>query len=133
MQHLPQTQKSHQLLPKPNITQTNKSTFQQNIQQLTINILIEMKESLKAARLWDKMNEKKYRRFHKLPPHRKQLILNAFASSPFTELADTLTKFYESILAKKSAFKVKQLIDHELSNTNVKRFKFCQPLPPPSG
>jgi hypothetical protein len=77
------------------------------------------------------MSEKKYRRFHKLPPHRKQLILNAFASSPFTEPADTLTKFYESILAEKSVFKVKQLIDHELSNTNVKRFKVLPALAAP--
>jgi hypothetical protein len=33
------------------------------------------------------------------------------------------TEFYESILPKKSAFKLQQLIDHELSNTNFETFQ----------
>jgi hypothetical protein len=41
-------------------------------------------------------------------------------SSPFIEPAETPNEFYESLLAEKSA--LKQLIDHELSNTKVKRF-----------
>jgi hypothetical protein len=103
--------------------------FQQNIQQLTINTLIEMKESLEAARLRaEKKDEKKERGFHNVPPHHKQLILNASTPSPFTDPADSPTEFYETLLAEKSAFKVKQLLDHKLSNTNVKRFKVSPAL-----
>jgi hypothetical protein len=44
------------------------SSTDQNIQQLTISTLIEMKDSLKAARLRaERKDEKKERGFHKLP------------------------------------------------------------------
>jgi hypothetical protein len=88
-----------------------------------------MKESLEAARLRaERKDEKKERGFHKLPTHRKLMILNASFQPPFTEATDTPTEFYETLLAEKSAFKVKQLVDHELSNTNVKRFKISPAL-----
>jgi hypothetical protein len=56
------------------------------------------------------------------------MILNASAPSPFTESADHPTEFYESLLTEKSAFKVKQLFDHELCNSNVKQFKISPAL-----
>jgi hypothetical protein len=56
------------------------------------------------------------------------MILNTSAPPPFTTAADHPTEFYDFILAEKLAFKVKQLIDHELCNTNVKRFKISPAL-----
>lgn len=104
-------------------------TTDRNIQQLTVSTLIEMKESLEAARIRaEKKDEKKERSFNKLPKHRKQMILNASATYPFTDPATSPTEFYASILTEKSAFKVKQLLDHELSTTPVKRFKVSPAL-----
>ncbi len=56
------------------------------------------------------------------------MILNASATYPFTEPAESPTEFYASLLSEKSAFKVKQLLDHELSTTSVKRFKVSPAL-----
>jgi hypothetical protein len=100
-----------------------------NIQQLTVSTLIEMKESLEAARIRaEKKDEKKERSFGKLPPHRKQMILHASAPNPFTKATESPTEFYESLLTKKSAFKVKQLLDHEFSTTSVKCFRVSPDL-----
>jgi hypothetical protein len=88
-----------------------------------------MKESLKAPQLRaEQKDEKKERGFHKLPAHRKLMILNASSQPHFTEAAETPTMFYESYLVGKSAFKVKQLIIHELSNSNVKHSKISLAL-----
>jgi hypothetical protein len=88
-----------------------------------------MKESLEAAHIRaEKKDEKKERSFSKLPPHQKQMILNASTTYPFNEPADSPTEFYASILTEKSAFKVKQLLDHELSTTSVKCFKVSPAL-----
>jgi hypothetical protein len=67
----------------------------------------------------ERKDEKKERGFHKLPQC-TLLNLNTSAKPPFTKAAEHPTKFYESILAEKSAFKVKQLVNHEFSSTNVK-------------
>jgi hypothetical protein len=86
-----------------------------------------MKESLKATRLHaEQKEEKKEHNFNKLPPHRKQMILNASTQHPFTNTPTAPNKFYESIFTEKSASKVKQLLDHVLSTTSVKHFKSHQ-------
>jgi hypothetical protein len=88
-----------------------------------------MKGSLEAARIHaEKKDEKKERSFNKLPSRRQQMILNASATYPFTEPAESTTEFYASLLSEKSAFKVKQLLDHELSTTSVKRVKVSPAL-----
>jgi hypothetical protein len=56
------------------------------------------------------------------------MILNASSPPPFLEPAETPSEFYESILKEKSAFKAKQLIDHELSVANVECFKVSPAL-----
>ncbi len=102
---------------------------EQSIRQLTVATLIEMKENHEASRLRaERKDEKKEQGFHKLPPHQKCMILNATASPPFTKPADHPSEFYELLLTEKFTFKVKQLIDHELCNTNIKRFKISPAL-----
>jgi hypothetical protein len=56
------------------------------------------------------------------------MILNASAQPPFTEAADQPVRFYELLLTEKSTFKVKQVFDNELSNTNIKCFKILPAL-----
>jgi hypothetical protein len=67
-----------------------------------------MKGSLEAAHIRAEQKDEKKER-------------NASATYPFTEPADSTTEFYASLLSEKSTFKVKQLLDHELSTTSVKR------------
>jgi hypothetical protein len=88
-----------------------------NIHQLTV-------DTLEATHIHaKKKDEKNENSFSKLSPHQKQMILNASALYPFTEATDTPTEFCESILTKKSAFKAKQLTEHELSTMSIKCFK----------
>jgi hypothetical protein len=111
------------------VNNINDRKIDRNIQQLTVSTLLEMKESLEAARIHaEKKDEKKERSFNKLPSHQQQMILNASATYPFTEPAESPTEFYASLLSEKSAFKVKQLLDHELSTISVKRFKVSPAL-----
>jgi hypothetical protein len=123
-----------QTQPIPTILPDSIQTQQQqqhnsSIQQLTVNTLIEMRESLEASRLHaERKDEQKERSFQKLPVPRRQMILNASSPPPFLEPAEAPTDFYESILKEKSAFKAKQLINHELSVAIVKRFKVSPAL-----
>jgi hypothetical protein len=88
-----------------------------------------MKESLEAIRLRaEHKDEKNECSFHKLLVHRCQTILNASAQPPFLESAENPTSFYESVLAEKLAFRAKQLIDHVLSVSSMKRFKVSPAL-----
>lgn len=76
----------------------------------------------------ERKDDKKECSFNKLPPHRKQMILNASTSFPFTKAAENPTEFYENLLTEKSTFKFKELIDHELFTTQVKHFKVSPAL-----
>ncbi len=106
-QHLPVIQ--HPII-QPSIQNTSPTSHDSSIQQLTVSTLIQLKESLEAFWLRaEKKDEQKERGFHKLPSHCKRMILNASSQPPFT--------------TKKSAFKVKQVIDHELKHKNVECFK----------
>jgi len=98
-------------------------------QSLTVNTLIELKNSLEYSRLKNEKNEeKKEPGFAKLPSHCQQMILNASAPSPYTDPATVPTEFFAAAPAEKSAFKAKLLIDHKLNSANVKRFKISPAL-----
>jgi hypothetical protein len=56
------------------------------------------------------------------------MILNTSAQPPLLEPAENPTIFYELVLAEKSAFRAKQLRDHKLSISSVKRFKVSPAL-----
>lgn len=90
---------------------------------------MKMKESLESSRIWaEQKEEKKECRFHKLPAHRHQMILNASAKPPFSKQANSPTDFYNIIITETSAFKAKQLIDYKLSVSSAKRFKVSPAL-----
>ncbi len=57
------------------------------------------------------------------------MILNASAKPPFTKQAEHPTIFYNTIITETSAFKAKQLIDHEVSISGTKRFKVQDKVP----
>ncbi len=49
-----------------------------------------------------------------LEEHRKNLILNASALPPYKKKASSATEFYIAFLAKKSQFKAKDMLVHQL-------------------
>lgn len=51
-----------------------------------------------------------------------------FSPPPFLEAKESPTAFYENVLLEKSALKAKHVIDHELSTSKVKQFKFSPAL-----
>jgi len=57
--------------------------------------------------------------FSRMEEHRKNLVLNASASPPFTDPASSPTEFYTAFLAKKSQFKAKDMILHKLQSDRV--------------
>lgn len=66
-----------------------------------MNTLIEMKESLEAARLRVKQkDEQKEGTFQQLLIHRKQMILKALAPPPFLKAAKSPTSLDKSILSE---------------------------------
>jgi hypothetical protein len=52
--------------------------------------------------------------FARLEDHRKNLILNASAIPPYRRKASSATEFYSTFLAKKSQFKAKDMLVHQL-------------------
>jgi hypothetical protein len=63
--------------------------------------------------------EEKEPGYRKLEPHKKQLILNASALPPFDSSASAPTEFYTTFLKKKSQFKAKEMLLHQLSIDNI--------------
>ncbi len=59
-----------------------------------------------------KEKDEKETGFHKLEPHKQQLILNASSPHPFDDQATSPTEFYFDFLAKKSQFKAKEMLQH---------------------
>jgi hypothetical protein len=59
-----------------------------------------------------KSKEDKEPGFKRLEAHRKNLILNASATPPFTTTAENPTHFYQAFLAKKCQFKAKDMLLH---------------------
>jgi hypothetical protein len=57
--------------------------------------------------------------FNRLEEHRKNLILNASAIPPFDEKAPQPTEFFTAFLAKKSQFKVKDMLVHRLQSEKI--------------
>jgi len=57
--------------------------------------------------------------FARLEEHRKNLILNASAKAPYQSKASKPTEFYLTFLAKKSQFKAKDLLVHQLNTEKV--------------
>ena len=57
--------------------------------------------------------------FARLEAHRKNLILNASAKSPYKNQAKQATEFYATFLAKKSQFKAKDMLVHQLQMEKV--------------
>jgi hypothetical protein len=76
-------------------------------------------------KLHDLMNKSSHEKSDKEPgfswleEHRKNLILNASASPPFTVAASSPSEFYTPFLAKKSQFKAKSMILHKLQSKKV--------------
>jgi len=57
--------------------------------------------------------------FARLEEHRKNLILNASALPPYKKKAATATEFYSTFLAKKSQFKAKDMLVHQLHSEKI--------------
>ena len=77
---------------------------------------------LKLHDLMDKSYKEKSDKepgFAGLEEHRKNLILNASALPPFTEVASRPTELFNVFLAKKSQFKAKDMIIHHLQSETV--------------
>jgi hypothetical protein len=66
-----------------------------------------------------KIKEDKEPGFKRLESHRKELILNASAVSPFTEGASNPTEFYSSFLSKRSQFKAKDMLMHQFYSDKI--------------
>lgn len=84
--------------------------------QVFINTMLKLHDSM------DKSSREKLDKepgFSRLEEHRKNLILNASATSPFTEAASSPSEFYTAFLAKKSQFKAKDMILHKLHAEKV--------------
>jgi hypothetical protein len=57
--------------------------------------------------------------FLRLEDHRKNLILNASALPPYNRKAPKATEFYSTFLAKKSQFKAKDMLLHQLHSEKI--------------
>ena len=57
--------------------------------------------------------------FNRLEEHRKNLILNASATPPFDEQVSQPTEFFTAFLARKSQFKVKDMLLHCLQSEKI--------------
>jgi hypothetical protein len=66
-----------------------------------------------------KSKEEKEPGFKRLETHRKNLILNASATPPFTKAATNPTEFFTAFLAKKSQFKAKDMLVHRFHNDKI--------------
>jgi len=66
-----------------------------------------------------KEKEEKEPGFNRLESHKKQLILNASAVSPYDSMASEPTEFFKTFLQKKTQFKAKEFITHRLQVNNI--------------
>jgi hypothetical protein len=66
-----------------------------------------------------KSKEEKEPGFKRLETNRKNLILNASATPPFTKAATNPTEFFTAFLAKKSQFKAKDMLVHRFHNDKI--------------
>jgi hypothetical protein len=66
-----------------------------------------------------KEKEEKELGFNRLEPHKKQLILNASAVSPYDTKALEPSEFFKTFLQKKTQFKAKEFLVHRLHINNI--------------
>ena len=81
-----------------------------------INTMIKLHDTMDKT---SKIKEDKEPGFKRLESHRKKLILNASAVSPFTEGASNPTEFYSSFLSKRSQFKAKDMLMHQFYSDKI--------------
>ena len=87
---------------------------------LFISTLSSIKESLESAYLRvskDKLHDEPC--FHKLIKTRQDMLYNASAKFPYDIPVEELNVLYKTILAQKSASKVKQMLAHEQHRNKV--------------
>jgi len=101
-------------------THSNPSAAPTDMDSQVVYTLMSMKQTMDADRLaQDYKDDEKRPGFSNLPPHLRQMILNAMAPSPYKAPAEAPTKFMSSFLAEKTSSKSKLLFQHWLKKENV--------------
>lgn len=118
-QSLPVFATKYQPIPRKSISMNKESETEDSISSperkisrkdnYLINTMIKLHDTMDRN---SKNKEDKDPGFNRLEVHRKKLILNASAVSPFDTEASNPTEFYHSFLSKKSQFKAKDMLVH---------------------
>lgn len=85
-----------------------------------INTMIKLHECFDTSMTRSiKDKEEKEPGFNRLEAHKKQLILNASAVSPYDTKASEPSEFFKTFLQKKTQFKAKEFLVHRLHIDNI--------------